>query len=299
MKIGILSYYHTSKRASPEELRLLKEARALGHKARIIRAVQCQLVFDGKNPTVLFEGKAFPKFDVIIPRVTLLRAIELQTALLKQFQLMGVPVINGFRPINRAKNKLNTMQTLNHHNLGIPRTIVIRRMREVDWAVKYLGGLPVIIKTPFGTYGSGVVISESKRSLTSSLDAIWGTQDISIILLQEFIKESKGKDIRVFVVGGKVVASMMRAAVRGEFRSNIELGGAGEKVDITPEEEILAIKATEALGLHMGGVDIVRSKSGPLVLEVNGNPGFKKLEEVTGINVAKAIIEYVVTKVSS
>ncbi len=298
MKIGILSYYHTSKRAAPEELRLLKEARALGHKARIIRAVQCQLVFDGKNPTVLFEGKPFPKFDVIIPRVTLLRAIELQTALLKQFQLMGVPVINGFRPINRAKNKLNTMQTLNHHNLGIPRTIVIRRMREVDWAVKYLGGLPVIIKTPFGTYGSGVVISESKRSLTSSLDAIWGTQDISIILLQEFIKESKGKDIRVFVVGGKVVASMMRAAVRGEFRSNIELGGAGEKVEITPEEETLAIKATEALGLHMGGVDIVRSKSGPLVLEVNGNPGFKKLEEVTGINVAKAIIDYVATKVT-
>ncbi len=298
MKIGILSYYHTSKRAAPEELRLLKEARALGHKARIVRSVQCQLVFDGRNPTVLFEGKKFPKFDVIIPRVTLLRSIELQTALLKQFQLMGVPVINGFRPINRAKNKLNTMQILNHHGLGIPRTIVVRRMKEVDWAVKYLGGLPVIIKTPFGTYGSGVVISESKRSLTSSLDAIWGTQDISIVLLQEFIKESKGKDIRVFVVGGRVIASMMRAAVRGEFRSNIELGGAGERVEITKEEEELALRATEALGLHMGGVDIVRSKNGPLVLEVNGNPGFKKLEEVSGVNVAKEIIEFLVKKVS-
>lgn len=298
MKIGILSYYHTSKRAAPEELRLLKEARALGHKARIIRAVQCQLVFDGKNPTVLFEGKKFPEFDVIIPRVTLLRSIELQTALLKQFQLMGVPVINGFRPINRAKNKLNTMQTLNHHGIAIPRTIIVRRMKEVDWAVKYLGGLPVIIKTPFGTYGSGVIISESKRSLTSSLDAIWGSQEISIVLLQEFIKESKGKDIRVFVVGGRAVASMMRAAVRGEFRSNIELGGAGEKVDITKEEEDLALRATEALGLEIAGVDIVRSKNGPLVLEVNGNPGFKKLEEVSGVNVAGEIVQFLARKVS-
>lgn len=292
MKIGILSYYHTSKRAAPEEIRLLKEARALGHKARIIRVVQCQLVFDGANPTVLLEGKTFPKLDVIIPRATVLKYVELQTALLKQFQLMGIPVINGFRPINRAKNKLNTMQILNHKGIAVPRTVVVRRMKEIDWAVKYLGGLPVIIKAPFGTYGSGVVISESKRSLTSALDAMWGGKDISVLLLQEFIKESKGKDIRVFVVGGKVVASMMRAAVRGEFRSNIELGGAGESVEITAEEADISIRATAALGLEVGGVDIVRSKTGPLILEVNGNPGFKKLEEVSGVNVARAIIEH-------
>lgn len=153
------------------------------------------------------------------------------------------------------------------------------------------------MKTPFGSYGSGVVISESKRSLMSSLDAIWDAHDVNIVLLQEFVKESKGKDIRVFVVGGQVVATMMRAAVKGEFRSNIELGGSGEQVQITDEERDIAVRATEALGLEVSGVDLVRSKNGPLVLEVNGNPGFKKLEDVSGVNVARAIVEHAVRRI--
>lgn len=296
MRIGVLSYYHVGRRVSVEESRLKQEGQSLGAPVRIFRAANCQLVFDARGPSILHKGKKFPALDVLIPRMTVLKHVELQSALLKQFQLSGVPVINGFRPINRAKNKLNTMQILSHHGVPVPRTIVIRRMSQLDFAVKYLGGLPVILKTPFGSYGSGVVIADTKRSLTSSIDAIFGGQEMNIILLQQFIRESKGKDIRVFVVGGKVVAAMMRQAVRGEFRSNIELGGAGEVVTITPDEERIALRATETLGLEIAGVDIVRSNSGPLVLEVNGNPGFKKLEEVTGINIARTIIEHAISR---
>lgn len=296
MKIGILSYYSANKRSSTEEIRLVKVARELGHQARIIRVSKCQLVYDGNHPSILLDEKKFPHVDVIIPRVSVLKNVELHTAILKQFELIGIPVVNRSRPINRAKNKLHTMQVLNHHGIAVPKTIVIRSQRYLDWAIKQVGGLPVIMKTPFGSYGSGVVIAESKRSLVSSLDAIWTAYDINIVLIQEYIRESKGRDIRLFVVGGKVVASMMRAASKGEFRSNIELGGMGEKVDITEEEAVAAIRATEVLGLEVSGVDIVRSNKGPLVLEVNANPGFKKLEDVSGCDVARAIVEYAVAK---
>jgi len=296
MRIGVLSYYHVGRRVSLEESRLKQEGQILAATVRIFRAANCQLVFDSGGPSILHQGKRFPHLDVLIPRMTVLKHVELQSALLKQFQLSGVPVVNGFRPINRAKNKLNTMQILSHHGIPVPKTIVIRRMSQLDFAVKYLGGLPVILKSPFGSYGSGVVIADTKRSLTSSLGAIFGGQEMSIVLLQQFIRESKGKDIRVFVVGGKVTAAMMRQAAFGEFRSNIELGGAGEKVEITPDEASVALRAASVLGLEIAGVDIVRSDFGPLVLEVNGNPGFKKLEEVTGANVARAIIEHALSR---
>ena len=293
MKIGILSYYPAGKRPSSEESRLLKVGRAMGHQIRIIRVSSCQLTFDGPSaPTVLLDGKKFPQLDLIIPRVYVLKHVELHTALLHQLELMKIPILNSALSINYAKNKLHTIQLLNHHGVAVPRTIVIRSQKYLDSAVKDVGGFPVIVKTPFGSYGSGVVIAESKRGLVSSLDALWSAYNTNIVLIQQYIKESKGKDIRVFVVGGRVVASMMRSASRGEFRSNIELGGNGEPVEITDAERDIAIRATEVLGLQVSGVDIVRSKSGPLILEVNGNPGFKKLEEVTGVDVARAIIDY-------
>ncbi len=296
MKIGILSYYPPNKRPSTEETRLVKAAREMGHQARIIRVSNCQLIFDGVMPHVLLDGKKFPYFDLVIPRVHVLKSVDLHTAILHQLELMGIPIINSAASISHAKNKLYTMQILSHHTIAVPRTMVIRSQKYLDIAIKDVGGFPVIVKTPFGSYGSGVVIAESKRSLVSALDALWSAYGINIVLIQQYIRESKGRDIRVFVAGGKVVATMMRAASRGEFRSNIELGGAGEPVEITAEEAIIAIRATEILGLEVSGVDIVRSKNGPLILEVNSNPGFKKLEEVTGVNVARAIIEYAVLK---
>lgn len=297
MKIAILSFESVNKRAEKEELRLLQAVRELGHIGKIFRADKCQLVYDQNHPRVFYDAKIFPAYDVLIPRASILRNVELQIAIVKQFQLMGMPVVNTYYAISRAKNKLRTMQILDHYNIPIPKTIVVRDLKYVNSDIlKQVNGLPVILKTPFGSYGSGVVIAESKRAVTSALSFLWKQGGVNIILLQEYMKESKGKDVRIFVVGSRVVSAMVRSAQRGEFRSNIELGGKGEKVELTKEEEEIAIKAVKALKLEVAGVDIIRSKKGPLVIEVNANPGFKTLEEVTGVDIAKPIIEYAVKK---
>ncbi|HBB02378.1 MAG: ribosomal protein S6 modification protein, ribosomal protein S6 modification protein [Candidatus Peregrinibacteria bacterium GW2011_GWF2_38_29] len=297
MKIAVLTFESIDRKSSKEDSRIVQAARELGHKARIFRADKCQLVYDRHNPRVFYDGSVFPDYDVIIPRVGLLRNIELQAALVKQLQLMGFPVVNTFHAISRAKNKLRTMQILDHFDIPIPKTIVVRDLKYINADIlKQVNAFPVILKTPFGSYGSGVVIAESKRAVMSALSFLWKQSGVNIILLQEYMKESKGKDVRVFVVGNKVVATMIRSAKKGEFRSNIELGGKGEKTVLTKREIDVAIKSVKVLKLEIGGVDIIRSKKGPLVLEVNANPGFKSLEEVTGVDVAKAIVEYAVEK---
>ncbi|MBI5151951.1 RimK family alpha-L-glutamate ligase [Candidatus Peregrinibacteria bacterium] len=297
MKIAILSFEDIGKSATREELRLAAAARELGYSAKIFRVDKCQLVYDPNHPCVLYDGKIFPQYDVLIPRPTVLRNVDLQIAIIKQFQLTGMPVVNTFHAISRAKNKLRTMQILDHYGIPIPKTIVVRDLKYVNNEIlKQVHGPPVILKTPFGSYGSGVVIAESKRAVVSALNFLWKENKINIILLQEYMKESRGKDVRVFVIGGKVIAAMVRSAAKGEFRSNIELGGEGEKTRLSQREEKVAIAATKALKLEVAGVDIIRSRKGPMVLEVNANPGFKTLEEVTGINIAKYIIEYAVRK---
>lgn len=297
MKIAILSFEDIGKHATAEECRLVQVSRELGYNSRIFRVDKCQLVYDPNHPRVFYDGKIFPQYDVLIPRPTVLRNVDLQIAIVKQFQLMGMPVVNTFHAISRAKNKLRTMQILDHYGIPIPKTIVVRDLKYINNEIlKQVGGPPVILKTPFGSYGSGVVIAESKRAIMSALNFLWKQSGINIILLQEYMKESKGKDVRIFVVNGKVVGAMMRSAGRGEFRSNIELGGKGEKTQLSEREAEVAIAATKALKLEVAGVDIIRSKKGPFVLEVNANPGFKMLEEVTGINIARQIIEYAVKK---
>lgn len=292
MKIAILSMQPSNKRAYPEELRLKAEAIALGHTARIFRADRCQLVYEQGKPFVLHDLKVFPACDVLIPRASVTTNVELRCAIVKQLQLMGFRVLNDYLAISRAKNKLRTMQILAHHHVPTPRTMVIRNLTYIDEAIKYVGGLPVIIKTPFGSYGSGVVIAESKRAVYSALDLAMKSTASDIIMIQEYISESKGSDVRVFVVGGKVVGAMMRTAKRGEFRSNMELGGSG--APFVPDATItdVALRATEVLKLHVAGVDIIRTKDGPAVLEVNANPGFKGLEQTTGLNIAGEIIRY-------
>ena len=290
MRIDILSFKAISKVASKEEVRLKKVAKAKGHTARIFRSGRFQLVYDGTARRLLYDGKLFPKYDVIISRVSVLRDIDLNISIIKQMEMMGIPVINRYTPVIKAKNKLKSMQIMDHYNIPIPKTAVIRSTKFVDLAVKSVGGLPVIIKSPFGSYGVGVTIAESKRGLKSMMD--W--ENTNMYMIQEFVKFSKGKDIRVFVVGGKVVGTMMRSAGRGEFRSNIELGGKGSKVEITEEEKDIAIKAVQALDLEYAGVDILRSKEGPVVLEINANPGFKALEQYTGIDVATPLIDFAI-----
>ena len=290
VKIGILSFKAISKKASPEEIRLKNVAKSMGHTARIFRSGRCQLVYDGTARRLLYDGRLFPKYDVIITRPSVLRDVDLNISIIKQMEMMGIPVFNRYTPIIKAKNKLKSMQLMDHYNIPIPKTVIIRASRFLDLAVKSVGGMPVILKTPFGSYGAGVTIVESMRALKSVLD--W--EDTNMYMIQEFVKYSRGKDIRVFVVGGKVVGTMMRSAMRGEFRSNIELGGKGSPVEITEEEKAMSLKAVQALDLEYAGVDILRSKSGPVILEINSNPGFKALESSTGVDIAGSIIEYAV-----
>ncbi|MFA7685571.1 MAG: RimK family alpha-L-glutamate ligase, partial [Candidatus Gracilibacteria bacterium] len=176
-----------------------------------------------------------------------------------------------------------------HFGIPLPKTVVLHRPEDIAQAAKMVGGFPVIVKNPFGSFGNGVTIMESMRALNSFL--VW---DKPLYLLQEYVKYSKGKDMRIFVVNGKVVGAMMRSAKKGEFRSNIELGGIGTLVVPTPEEMSIAIRSVQALDLNYGGVDVMRSKTGPVVLEVNSNPGFKALERATGTNVAGAIVDYAI-----
>lgn len=290
MKIGILSFKALSSQASPEEIRLKKAARALGHTSRIFRSARCQLVYDGTSKRLLYDGKLFPKYDVMITRPSVLKDVTLSVAIIKEMEMMGMPVINSHSSILDAKNKLKTTQILAHYNIPVPKTVIVRWQDYVDQAVKLVGGMPVIVKTPFGSYGAGVTIVESKRGLKSMLD--WKSSNMYMI--QEFVKDSKGSDIRVFVVGGKVVGTMMRSASKGEFRSNIELGGKGGPVEITEEEKEISLKAVQALDLEYGGVDILRSKKGPVILEINCNPGFKALEAATGVDIATPIVEFAI-----
>jgi ribosomal protein S6--L-glutamate ligase len=290
MKIGILSFKAISKKASSEEIRLKNTARAMGHKAMIFRSGRFQLVYDGTARRLLYNGKLFPKYDVIITRPSVLRDVDLSISIIKQMEMMGIPVFNRYTPIIKAKNKLKSMQIMDHYNIPIPKTAVIRCGEYVDLAVESVGGMPVIVKSPFGSYGVGVTIVESKRGLNSMLN--W--KESNMYMIQEFVKGSRGQDVRVFVVGGKVIGTMMRSAKKGEFRSNIELGGVGRPVEITEEEKEMSLKAVQALDLEYGGVDILRSKVGPVILEVNSNPGFKALEAATGVDIATPVIEFAV-----
>lgn len=289
MRVGILSFRALSQQASEEEIQLKREAKARGHVSRIFRAAKFQMVYDKQSPWFFYNGKPLKKYDVIVTRPSLIRDVDLSIALIEQMEMAGIPLFNNYNSILKAKNKIKTVQILDHYGIPIPKTVVLQRPEDSAQAAKMVGGFPVIVKNPFGSFGNGVTIIESMRALNSFL--IW---DKSLYLLQEYVKYSKGKDIRVFVVNGKVVGSMMRSAKKGEFRSNIELGGIGTAVETTPEENAIAVRAIQALDLNYGGVDVMRSKTGPVVLEVNSNPGFKALEKATGVNIAGAIIDYAV-----
>ncbi len=289
MRIGILSYRSLHRQAAKEELEMQKIARLKGHTCRIYRAARFQMVYDQKSPWLLYNGKKFPHCDVIITRPSVLSNVNLQVSLIEQMEMAGLLLFNRCESVLNTKNKIKTMQILNHYGIPIPKTVVVRRKDDLAQAVKLLGGFPVIVKQPTGSFGTGVTIVESMRALKSML--LW---DKPMYLLQQYVKHSKGKDIRIFVVNGKVVGTMMRAAKRGEFRSNIELGGKGKPVKITEEESSIALRSVQALDLNYGGVDLMRGKKGPLVLEVNSNPGFKELEKSTGINIAESVVDYAI-----
>lgn len=288
MKIAILSNgpgnYSTK--------RLKEEAKKRGHDVKIIKYRDCYASIERDNPTVSYRGEDLERFDAVIPRIAS-GMTRYGTAIVRQLEMQGVYTVSGSLAINRSRDKLRSMQLLAKAGVGIPKTVVSRNSTDIDNLIDKVGGTPVIIKLARGTHGNGVVLAETKKAAKSVLQAFYLTnEDGTNILLQEYVKESAGTDIRAFVVGGRVVASMQRQSLDDDFRSNLHKGGEGTKVKLTEEERKMAIKAARAMSLNVAGVDMMRSERGPLVLEVNASPGFG-IEKVTGRNVAAAIIEYI------
>lgn len=287
MKIAILSKgpgnYSTK--------RLKEEALARGHEVRVIDYTRCYATIEKSNPIVSYNGESLNDFDVIIPRIAS-SYTRYGSAIVRQFEMRGVYTTTSSIALVRSRDKLRSMQLLARAGVGIPKTVFSRGLAEnVDDIIEDIGGTPVIIKLARGTHGNGVVLAETKKAAKSVLQAFYVMDDDGTnILLQEFIKESAGVDIRVFIVGGKVVASMKRQSLTDDFRSNLHQGGEGMAIKLTDEERKTAQRAAKAMGLSICGVDLMRSDHGPLVLEVNSSPGFG-IEKVTGRNVAAKIIE--------
>ncbi|HWV44558.1 MAG TPA: 30S ribosomal protein S6--L-glutamate ligase [Nitrospira sp.] len=288
MKIAILSNgpgnYSTK--------RLKEVAKARGHDVRVIKYRDCYASIERSNPTVSYKGEDLGQFDAIIPRIAS-NMTKYGTAIVRQLEMQGAYTLSSSIAITRSRDKLRSMQLLAKAGVGIPKTVVSRNTTDIDDLLEQLGGMPVIIKLARGTHGNGVVLAETKKAAKSVLQAFYLTNDDGTnILLQEFVKESAGTDIRAFVVGSRVVASMKRQSLDDDFRSNLHKGGEGTKVKLTEEERKMAVKAAKAMGLNVAGVDMMRSDRGPLILEVNASPGFG-IEKVTGRDVASAIIDYV------
>lgn len=292
--MDILSFRPLDFPFAVEDELLFKAALEMGIEARLLRAAFFQVHFDSDKEggaTLVYEGKPFGHPEVLIPRAGVLTEVEQRISLLKQLQMAGIRLVNDFNGICRAKNKLRAQVLLSNAGVPMPKTVVLEDLAHLEAAAAFLGTPKLILKDVSGTFGSGVVLAESLTSARSIIDALWKGEPRPI-LAQEYIEEAAGADARIFVLGGKVLASMRRQAKAGEFRSNVELGAQAEIHQPTSEEERIALKAVSVLKLEVAGVDIVQSRRGPLVLEVNANPGFKKLSEVSGVDVAQAIVRH-------
>jgi len=289
MRIAILS-------KEPENFttgRLLEAAKSRGHDVEVVSYLDCYTKVEKSNPVVMHHGEKLADFDAIIPRIAA-SYTRYGATIVRQFEMQGVYTPTTSIALTRSRDKLRSMQLLARTGVDIPKTIMARSgIEDVDRLVDDLGGAPIIIKLARGTHGNGVVLAESKKAAKSVLQAFYVMSDDGTnILLQEFIKESAGTDIRAIVVGGKVVASMKRQSLDDDFRSNLHQGGTGTPVKLSDEERKTAIKAAKAMGLNICGVDMMRSERGPLVLEVNSSPGLG-IEKVTGRDVASSMIEYI------
>ncbi|RWZ78239.1 MAG: 30S ribosomal protein S6--L-glutamate ligase [Candidatus Microsaccharimonas sossegonensis] len=288
MKIAILS----NGNGNYSTKRLKEEAIARGHEVKVIKYRDCYASIEQDKPTVSYRGEDLAKFDAIIPRIAA-NMTRYGTAIVRQLEMQGVYTVSSSIAINRSRDKLRSLQLLARSGVGIPKTIVSRSSNDIDDLIEKVGGTPIIIKLARGTHGNGVVLAETKKAAKSVLQAFYLTnEDGTNVLLQEYVKESAGTDIRAFVVGGRVVASMKRQSLDDDFRSNLHKGGEGTVIKLTEQETKMAVKAAKAMGLNIAGVDLMRSARGPLVLEVNSSPGFG-IEKVTGRNVAVPIIEYI------
>lgn len=285
MKIGILS--RNPKLYSTR--RLVEAARARGHAVRVIDVLRCYMGITSHNPTIHYKGEELTEFDAVIPRIGA-SVTYYGTAVVRQFEMMGTYSVNESVAITRSRDKLRSLQLLSRDGIGLPITTFAHSLDDVDGLIDEVGGAPLVIKVLEGTQGLGVVLAETKNAAKSVIEAFMGLD--ANILVQEFIKESAGCDIRCLVIGGKVVAAMQRSGAPGEFRSNLHRGGAASAAEITPDERSTAQRAAETLGLNVCGVDLLRSNHGPVVMEVNSSPGLRGIERVSGQDIAAMIIEF-------
>jgi ribosomal protein S6--L-glutamate ligase len=286
MKIAMLA--RNAKLYSHQRLKEAAEAR--GHTLDIINTLRCTMNITSHRPTVLYEGRTLAGYDVVIPRIGA-SITQYGLAVLRQFEMAGVWPLNESVAIGRSRDKLRSMQIFAKHGLGLPVTAFAHDPKQTEEVLKIVGGAPVVIKLLEGTQGIGVVLGDTERSAKSVIEAFRGAN--VNILVQEFIREASGSDIRVFVVGGKVIASMMRTGAKGDFRSNLHRGGSAKTIKITPEERSTAIRAAKVMGLNVAGVDLLRANHGPVIMEVNSSPGLEGLENATGLDVAGKIIEFI------
>jgi ribosomal protein S6--L-glutamate ligase len=284
MHIGILSRDSTLYSTS----RLKEAAEQRGHKVRVIDYLRCYMEIVSHRPTVRYQGDLL-HFDAIIPRIGATHTFY-GTAVVRQFEMAGVFSANESTAIVRARDKLRSLQLLARKGLGLPVTSFAHSTKDVDGLIDAVGGPPLIVKLLEGTQGVGVVLAETRKAAESVITAF--RQLDANILVQEFIKEAGGSDIRAFVVDGKVIATMKRQAPEGEFRSNLHRGGTASPVKLTPEERSTAVRAAKAMGLNVSGVDLLRSNHGPLIMEVNSSPGLEGIENTTGVDVAGTIVEF-------
>ena len=269
--------------------RLKEEAEKRGHAVRVIDYAKCYVTIERGSPIVRYEGEEVRDIDVLIPRIAA-SLTKYGSSIVRQFEMQGVFTTTSSIAIVRARDKLRSTQLLARAGVGIPKTVFARETADLEDVIALAGGAPLIIKVARGTHGNGVVLAETQKAAKAVMQAFY-VEGVSF-LVQEFIQESAGTDIRAFVVGGKVVASMKRQSLDDDFRSNLHQGGEGTTVKLTDEERKTAQKAARAMGLSICGVDMMRSDRGPLVLEVNASPGFG-IEQVTGRDVSSAILDYI------
>lgn len=270
--------------------RLVEAAKKRNHEVEVIDHTKCDIVIEKKKPCVFYRGHKVENTDAVIPRIGA-SVTFYGTAVVRQFEMMRVFTTTESQALVRSRDKLRSLQVLSRAGLGLPKTVFTNYSRNTEDVIKHVGGAPLIIKLLEGTQGLGVVLAETKNAAESVLEAFNGLQ--ARVIVQEFIKEAGGADIRAFVVDGQVVGAMKRQGKEGEFRSNLHRGGTATVIELSDEEENAAIKAARVMGLGVAGVDMLQSSRGPLILEVNSSPGLEGIEAATGKDIAKSIIRYI------
>lgn len=286
MKIAVLS-----RKASLYSTRRIVEAgRERGHDVSVIDYLRCYMNITSHKPEVIFQGRALSGFNAVVPRIGATHTFY-GTAVVRQFEMQGVYAVNTSQAISRSRDKLRTLQLLARQGIGLPVTGFAHSTKDVAGVIEIAGGAPLVIKLLEGTQGLGVVLAETRKAAESVIEAFRGLD--ANILVQEYIKEAGGMDLRAFVVGQRVVAAMKRQAAEGEFRSNLHRGGTAERIKLTPEERSIAVRAARAVGLNVAGVDMLRSNHGPVVMEVNSSPGLEGIERASGLDVASKVIAFI------